>query len=169
MKKHRDHAAKRLVIWAWASLCRHTFVMPGVATSTCHDAVAREPKQVPIRGWYAKAYLPALWAQWRSLVRLAEGLWHVLAHLHAATKVMVLRDKREFLRDMAFNAAVAAESGDSRQSFRIIRLLGGFSPRKPKSVLLEDGSVAQDYQQGAERWERHFVSLFAGKRLEHPS
>ena len=56
-----------------------------------------------------------------------------------------IRDKREFLRDMAFNAAVAAESGDSRQSFRIIRLLGGFSPRKPKSVLLEDGSVAQDY------------------------
>eukprot|EP00972_Heterocapsa_arctica_P063314 9341544-Heterocapsa_arctica.AAC.1 len=66
---------------------------------------------------------------------------------------------------MAHRTACAAEHNDNRVAFKIIRLLGGFSPRRPKSVRLRDGTLARSNDQFAERWEEHFAELFAGARL----
>eukprot|EP00972_Heterocapsa_arctica_P042205 6221792-Heterocapsa_arctica.AAC.1 len=66
---------------------------------------------------------------------------------------------------MAHRAAYTAEHNDNRAAFKIIRLLGGFSPRCLKSVRLRDGALARSSDQCAERWKDHFTELFVGARL----
>ena len=101
--------------------------------------------------------------------RLEAATHRSLALIHVAVKRFVAEDKRSFLGDMALRAACAAERNDSRTAFKIIRLLGGFQPRRLKSVRLKDGTLAKDAAQAAERWEEHFVELFAGSSLPLPS
>ena len=101
--------------------------------------------------------------------RLEAAAHRSLALIHFAVKRFVAEDKRSFLGDMALRAACAAERNDSRTAFKIIRLLGGFQPRRLKSVRLTDGTLTRDAAQAAERWEEHFVELFAGSSLPLPS
>jgi hypothetical protein len=101
--------------------------------------------------------------------RLEAAVYRALALIHFAVKRLVADDKRIFLDDMAMRAASAAERNDSKTAFKIIRLLGGFQPRRLKSVRLKDGTLATDATQTAERWEEHFVELFAGSSLPLPS
>jgi hypothetical protein len=153
-----------LLAWKWTTQnanlqapYRETF------TAATMDATASARTRDGVRA------LEAARQEGAQLRRVEAAAHRTLALLHHTVKRLVAADKRAFLDDMALRAASAAEHNDSKTAFKIIRLLGGFQPRRLKSVRLKDGSLAHDAAQAAARWEEHFVELFAGASLPQPA
>ena len=113
---------------------------------------------------------PYTWAALLSLADLLRGVADLrrsvaeLRRLKPFLKRSIQNDKRSFTHE----AAKAAASSSSKDTFRKLRALIGPSKRNVKgsraipAIKLEDGSIAQDLETAEARWIRHFSSIEAG-------
>lgn len=73
-------------------------------------------------------------------------------------------DKRCFLHDKTSEARAAAQCGDTRRSFAIVKQLAGLScAPKITSIRKGDGSFTESESERQERWQEHFDEVFQGK------
>ena len=73
--------------------------------------------------------------------------------LHCAVTKAVHLDLSNFLDQMALRADRATQSGDYRESFRVVRLLRGSQPKVAKCVLKASGEKTQGQEEYDERWQ----------------
>ena len=159
---HRLRALRSQALLRMAFLAMRSIARPAEPDEPNRSAGSVGERPRPATPRQARATMTAI-------RRLEAATHRSLALIHFAVKRFVAEDKRAFLGDLALRAACAAERNDSKEAFKIIRLLRGFQPRRLKSVRLKDGTLTKDAAQAAERWEEHFVELFAGSSLPMPS
>ena len=54
---------------------------------------------------------------------------------------------------------------ESSEAFKIVHLLGGYSPKTLKTVRHKDCSLTQSHDEYVARWQEHFATLFRWKVL----
>ncbi|CAK0870212.1 unnamed protein product, partial [Prorocentrum cordatum] len=116
-------------------------------------------------GWRARAEAAAVRRTAVKLHLAVQQRWQGLSEAHRAIRGMVMDDKRQLMHDMAWKAACANEHNDSKESCRIVRLLGGFKPQAIEAIANKDGSLVKTPAERADRWIEHFTELFAGYTL----
>ena len=64
---------------------------------------------------------------------------------------------------VASSAQKAADSGNPRMLYAMVRKLAGYIPRPDRSVFLASGAIASSEQEIDERWHEHFAGLFGAE------
>ena len=150
-----EHANLKYIYWmAWKSLLHLDF---NAGASLC---------AVPNRGWKAVAQWSAFRRISHRLAIMRTSIYLFLGRLRPFVKVIVMRDRFDFLNRKAYEAQVAAYNGDSRTAYTIVKMLAGGSASSSKSVKLSDGSVANSEHERQMRWQEHFCNVFNGKITE---
>ena len=72
-------------------------------------------------------------------------------------------DRKQMLLAVASSAQKAADSGNSRTLYAMVRKLAGYIPRPDRSVFLANGAIASSEQEIDERWQEHFAGLFGAE------
>ena len=94
---------------------------------------------------------------------LVRSTWRALS-ISPSESVLEVIAQTNFNRTVR-RAAVAAEHGDLKVLFQIVKRLMPRSPAPLPIVLLEDGSTAKTPLEASERWARYFSELFDAVRV----
>ena len=68
------------------------------------------------------------------------------------------QDKEKWFNHKAMEAEYAAQIGDSKTIYKIVKELSGYEPQQPL-IKLADGQRASTHEQQANRWLQHFESV----------
>ena len=96
---------------------------------------------MPVHGWAALGRLHVVSSVVCALNKLVVRFHVLLATLHRSVKILVAIDRVEYLWSMAWRAANAMTKQQSSEAFKIVRLLGGYSPKTLKALRHKDGSL----------------------------
>ena len=88
--------------------------------------------------------------------------WHVLRQLRSQLQAAVRADRTNYLRELAEQAQVAANNGDSATVYRICRRLMPAKARHIAQVRSSEGHVILDPYSARLRWLQHFSHVQQG-------
>ncbi len=69
------------------------------------------------------------------------------------------KDKRDYIEDLAGKAETAAIHGDSRELYRITKLLAGKKPASSNTLKNKQGQILTTEREKADRWVEHFKEV----------
>jgi hypothetical protein len=140
-------------IAAWASALPRTFV--------CGEVIASDRIQLA-HGWIAKAHIQSI-NLLAHKVSCAEAIaFQAIVVLADGVAPMILADRIAYFSQLALEAQRAADRGDSRGVFAVVKKLANSQKRPPPAVILEDGTVSKCREEMLERIQRHFCSVSRG-------
>ena len=145
---------------AWASTKHADFVPQSITDGEAHGA------RIPVHGWAAVGRMQSVVDTLQALDLLVALFHALLANLHHVIKIFVAAYRVEYLWTMAWRAANAMNKQQSAEAFKIVRLLGGYSPKTLKAVKHADGFLTQSNNEYIARWQEHFALFFRGKVMD---
>jgi hypothetical protein len=148
--KRRLSAA--LVWFAWRSLLHDIFVPDEPAIQ--YDVKAQ--------GWKALAIYHEIRSFFATVMRWIQCCRRSSSVLHCVISRCCKLDRNDFLQHMAWRAQDASTKNNFQESYKIVRLLQGYTPKQIKSVKLLNGQLTCNEQARQLRWQEHFCGVFDG-------
>ena len=85
----------------------------------------------------------------------------LMRRARTASRAQLRADKAEYLENRAKEAQEAADKGDTKTTYQIIRILAGVGAKPHEMVKSAEGERLTDPDKIHERWVEHFAGVFA--------
>ena len=98
--------------------------------------------------------------------KVAAWAYHSLVSLRSSIWPCLREDREDHLLAMAAKAQATADASDFKGSFGVVRALAHRTPKQLKTVMLENGAMAESETERQQRWVRHFTGVFSATNVE---